>query len=253
MLRYLCFLRPSSLFYQDWSVFLGIINRNFEDSSSVDASLFGRMSLLWTLGEVALMRRCGGFYRAKDAHKYTSVHVVADPESDDLMESIRTILQQHSEVLEVTQTRPYKRLQLLLIDHETLRRHQPGDVEMAIEQNLSRLHAIEEFAISPDIHDHALGIDTLLHYHLFTAAKDTNKVISNKIAHFSSRFGMTRECTILHEIITGSYYNAHSVPNRGHLILLVLGQNPMARVLGGKRSMLQIIFCNSENRGMRSA
>ncbi|THZ12122.1 hypothetical protein D6C90_10419 [Aureobasidium pullulans] len=253
VLRYLCYLRPSSLFHQDWSVFLGIINRNFEDSSSVDASLFGHMSLLWTLGEVALMRRCGAFHEEEHAHRYTTVHAVADPESDDLMESIRTILQQHSEILEVTRTRPYKRLQLLLIDHETLRHHQPGDVEIAIEQNLPRLHAIEEFAMSPDIHDHALGIDTLLHYYLFTAAKDIRKAMSNKVAHFSSRFGMTGESMMLHKIMTGSYYNAHSVPNRGHLILLVLGQNPMARVLGRKRSMLQIIFCNSENEGMRSA
>lgn len=242
VLGHMNFLRPRSLHHQDWPELLEISNRNFKDGSSVDASLYARMMILGTLLELALVKRCGPVTDGNSSWCGYFPPIVSDLESKRLAESVGSIIKQHSDTHEVTETRPYKRLQLLMIDHRTLCRQQADSVGRVVDQTLLSIEPIEEYAMLPEIHDHTLGVDALSHCRFLIARKDPDRVMLNKIGLFTSCFGITKESTDLQSSLSGPYYQSVPFPNRSRIMSFMTRRLQSNKIRAGQHSMFAIIL-----------
>ncbi|KAI5203278.1 hypothetical protein E4T38_05278 [Aureobasidium subglaciale] len=201
VLKCISLLQPESSYYRDWSVIMDATDRSLGETASVDARFFARMSLLGSLCEMALVRRWSNLELTRDGLGDEANHIIVDTESERLVEIIQRILEQHSKVKDITETRPYKYLQLLVIDHELLRQNRVADSRKILNQAMPRLNTIEKYAMAPEVQDHQLYIEILYHHYILTAKKDMRKVMLNKIAKFASRFGRTREIANLQRCI----------------------------------------------------
>ncbi|THV69431.1 hypothetical protein D6D28_05898 [Aureobasidium pullulans] len=235
VLGHMNFLRPPN-----------ISIRNFEDESSIEASLYARMMMLGTLLELELVRRCGPFIDENRPYRDVFPPIVSNLESEKLAKSVGSILQQHSESQEVTGTRPYKRLQLLMIDHHTLCQQQAESVGRVVDQTLLNIEPIEEYAMSPEVRDHRLGIDVLFHYRFLIARKDPDRVMLNKIGRFTSCFGITKESTDLQSSLSGPYYQSAPFPNRSRIMSFMTERLPSDEIRAGQHSMFAIILAGVE-------
>lgn len=245
VLGHMNFLRPRSLHHQDWPELLDISNRHVEDSSSVEVSLYARMMVLGTLLELALVKRCGPFTDGDSSYCDVFPPMVSNLESEKLAESIGSILKQHSETHEVTDTRPYKRLQLLMIDHHTLCQQQAESVGRVVDQTLLNIEPIEEYAMSPEVRDHRLGIDVLFHYRFLIARKDPDRVMLNKIGRFTSCFGITRESTDLQSSLPDRHYQSAHLPNRSRIMSLMT-KRLSSKIRAGQHSAFAIVLAGVE-------
>lgn len=242
VLGHMNFLRPRSLHHQDWPELLDISNRNFKDGSSVDASLYARMMILGTLLELALVKRCGPWIDEDHPYRGYFPPIVSNLESEKLAASVGSILKQHSDTHEVTETRPYKRLQLLMIDHHTLCRQQAESVGRVVDQALLSIEPIEEYAMLPEVCDHTLGVDALLHCRFLIARKDPDRVMLNKIGRFTSCFGITKESTHLQSSLPRPYYQSAPFPNRSRIMSFMTERLPSRKIRAGQHSMFAIIL-----------
>jgi hypothetical protein len=114
---------------------------------------------------------------------------------------IQRILRQHSGAEGVTETRPYKYLQLLAIDHEMIRELKTEDAQKVVSKILPRLSAIEKYAASSETLDHRLAMDVMNHQYIFLPKKGWRKTMLNKIARFTIRFGKTQETLRLYSSV----------------------------------------------------
>lgn len=185
----------------EWSIIMDMVERTFPDSELADVNTFARMLLLGKLCEIALAKRWCMPGLSDGAYDLDMTQIVVDPESERLAELIRSIIRQYSGAEDVTETRPYRYLQLLIIDHEMIREHKAEDARNAVSKTLITLGAIEKYAASSETFDHQLAMDVINHQYIFQPRKDWRKIMLNKIAHFTSRFGKTQESLRLHSSI----------------------------------------------------
>ncbi|KAI4721600.1 hypothetical protein E4T48_02217 [Aureobasidium sp. EXF-10727] len=198
------------------------VERNFPDTDSVDIKLFARMMLLGKLFEIALANRIGTPVSTIDGVLYERTTIVVSLESERLAQIVQRILQQHSDNTEVTETRLYKHLQLLIIDHEVIRDHKAEDACKAMIKIMPRLVAIEDFASSPEVVDHQLSLDIIYHLYIFLPRKEWRKTMSRKMAHFIRRFGPTHETWNLQSSIYNDQFSSFCHPTRTYMIWEVI-------------------------------
>ncbi|KAI5247503.1 hypothetical protein E4T43_01971 [Aureobasidium subglaciale] len=225
VLRCISQLQPESHYYQDWSTIVDLTDRHLGETASVDARLFARMSLLRSLCEMALVRRWSNLELTRHGLRGEANLIIVDTESERLVENIQRILEQHSKAKEITDTRPYKYLQLLVIDHKLLRQNRVADSRKILDQMMPCLDNIEEYAMAPEVQDHQLCIEILYHHYILTAKKDMRNVMLNKIVQFASRFGKIREIANLQRCIIRDRDLSHAEfhPTHAHVIRKVIG------------------------------
>jgi hypothetical protein len=185
----------------DWSTMTDLVERSFPNADSIDIDLFARMLLLGQLCGMTLMNRwCmpGLSDAVYDLHTF---QIVVDSISERLGDMIQRILRQHSGAEGVTETRPYKYLQLLAIDHEMIRELKTEDAQKVVSKILPRLSAIEKYAASSETLDHRLAMDVMNHQYIFLPKKGWRKTMLNKIARFTIRFGKTQETLRLYSSV----------------------------------------------------
>jgi hypothetical protein len=184
----------------DISTMIDMVELNFPETELADVNLFARMQLLGKLCEMALEKRwcMPALSDSNGVQNIATVQIVVDPDSERLAELIQRMLRQHSGVEDVTETRPYQYLHLLIIDHEMIQEHQIEDSRKVVIRILSRLNAIEKYATSSKIMDHRLAMEVIYHQYILKPRKDWRMTMLNKIAHFTSRFGKTQETLRLH-------------------------------------------------------
>jgi hypothetical protein len=203
VLQAISLLKRADDYVLDMSTMIDMVERSFPETDLADVNLFARMQLLGTLCAMALEKRwCQTALADVDGfNRLVTIHIVVDSDSERLAEIIQRMLRQHSGAGDVTGTRAYKYLELLIIDHELIREHEPEDARTAVIDILSRLSAIEEYATSPRVKDHRLAMEVIYHYYLLQPRGQWRKTILNKIARFMSRFGKTQETLRLHSSI----------------------------------------------------
>ncbi|KAH0026715.1 hypothetical protein KCU78_g4274, partial [Aureobasidium melanogenum] len=203
---------------------LDLVERNFPETASDDVNLFARLILLGKLCETALAKRWCRSGSVDGEHELEMIQIVVNSESEKLVEMIKRILGKYSGTKSVAETRPYKYLQLLIIDHEVIREQKPGDVRKALNKVLPRLSAIEKFAALPEVLDHQLALDVMYQQYIFLEEKEWRKIMLNKVAQFVSRFGATQETLSLHSSIIHRRYlfSASCHPHRNHLVFEVM-------------------------------
>lgn len=187
ILQHLDKLRPPSLYREDHRVISRMIDSIFGSCSSAGSQLFARMLLLGTLFEATFSRIWSDFRQS--FAKTGMSRIWTTPEIEKLKADIGTVLQKHSNDSEIRETRPYKRLQLLTFDHETLRVTSVEAAKKNFHKALSRLDSIEVFAMNSEVHDHHLALELLYRYYIFTPERDLRSVLLEKIAQFTAHFG----------------------------------------------------------------
>ncbi|KAI4853027.1 hypothetical protein E4T44_01095 [Aureobasidium sp. EXF-8845] len=125
-----------------------MVELNFPETELADVNLFARMQLLGKLCEMALEKRwcMPALSDSNGVYNIATVQIVVDPDSERLAELIQRMLRQHSGAKDVTETRPYQYLHLLIIDHEMIQEHQIEDSRKVVIRILSHLNAIEKFS-----------------------------------------------------------------------------------------------------------
>lgn len=118
ILRQLGIIRAPNLYHQDHHRILRMLDSAFDHDLGISSELFAHMSLIGTLYETALLRIWSNFNKSSFR---TISRIGSSAETEDLIKTIKAVLHRHSGDTEATGTRPYKRLQLLVVDHETLR------------------------------------------------------------------------------------------------------------------------------------
>lgn len=187
ILEHLCELRAPSMYHQDYQIISRMIGSIIDSNHDAGSQLFAIMMLLGTLFETATLRMWSDFHLSFSITKMSRIW--ASPEIEDLMHDIEKVLQQYSDDVEVSETRPFKRLELLTIDHETLRDTSVEATKGTVCQALSRLDSIEKFAMDFDIRDHYLALEILYRYYVFTPEKDLRNVVLDKLAQYTAHFG----------------------------------------------------------------
>ncbi|KAK6003636.1 hypothetical protein QM012_009407 [Aureobasidium pullulans] len=118
ILQHLDKFRAPSLYHQDYNRILRMLENAIDSDLAISSELFAHMSLMATLYETALLRIWSNVHRSP----YRTIpRIGSSPEAENLIDKIKQILQHRSGDTEVVEARPYKRLQLSIIDHETLR------------------------------------------------------------------------------------------------------------------------------------
>ncbi|KAG9569380.1 hypothetical protein KCU71_g592, partial [Aureobasidium melanogenum] len=192
ILQHLSELRVPSLYHQDYQIISRMIRSTVGSGPNAGSQLFARMMLLGTLFEAATSRTWSNFHRSFSRTEMSRIW--NSPEIEELMHEIEEVLQQHSKDDEVSGTRPYKWLELLIIDHETLRDTRVEAARRTVYKALSRLDSIEKFTMGFEVHDHYLALEILYRHYIFTPERDLRSVVLDKLAQYTAHFGDIPEC-----------------------------------------------------------